>query len=201
MTGCGDQIPTAVVSFQQSQIRCRAAEHRARVAPRKISPFVCCLCCCPSRSSTGRGGHVSTEDCVETGGAASRVRMWNWRIFFLSTPGPGRIRERRSPRPRETGSEVVRGRKRQSEAMKDAKGNPGKRRRKGSALPPTADLRVSMSGFMAISSALPPKADIKMGAALRLLVTQSGHYQLSSPQQSESEHQCSLDDQACTENR
>ncbi len=26
-----------------------------------------------------------------------------------------------------------------------------------------------------IRSALPPKADIKMGAALRLLVTQSGH--------------------------
>ncbi len=46
-------IPTAVVSFQHSQIRCRAAAHRARVAPRKISPFVCCLCCCPGQSSRG----------------------------------------------------------------------------------------------------------------------------------------------------
>ena len=31
-----------------------------------------------------------------------------------------------------------------------------------------------MSAFAAITSAMPPKADIEMGAALRLLMTQSG---------------------------
>ncbi len=44
-----------------------------------------------------------------------------------------------------------------------------------SALPPTADLRVSMSGFMAISSASPSGADLASSIAERLFLTQSGH--------------------------
>ena len=44
------------------------------------------------------------------------------------------------------------------------------------ALPPTADLRVSMSAFPPTSSASPPGADLPGGAAVRLLLTLSGHW-------------------------
>ncbi len=41
-----------------------------------------------------------------------------------------------------------------------------------SALPPTADLRVSMSAFAPISSASPPGADLPDGAAVRRIYSQ-----------------------------
>ena len=44
-----------------------------------------------------------------------------------------------------------------------------------SALPPTADLRVSMSAFRPIPSASPPGADLPGGAAIGPQLTQTGH--------------------------
>ncbi len=42
-----------------------------------------------------------------------------------------------------------------------------------SALPPTADVRVSMSAFVPIASASPPGADLYADARVRLLLTQA----------------------------
>ncbi len=44
-----------------------------------------------------------------------------------------------------------------------------------SALPPIADIRVSMSAFAPIASASPPGADLPGGAAARLVLTQGGN--------------------------
>ncbi len=49
-----------------------------------------------------------------------------------------------------------------------------------SALPPTADLRVSMSVIVLISSALPPTADVTGGVAEGPLLTRLGHSQRAS---------------------
>ncbi len=65
------------------------------------------------------------------------------------------------------------------------------------ALPPKADLRAASSALPPNSSASPPGADLPGDAPVRLALTRSGHYRLSISQLSESEHRCSLNDQAC----